>query len=148
MLLGKQLSEALAIDQPPMDFFHLYTITFVFQIFRFFSWLITFNFRVYNNWIIERNKISLNNFIQKKLNNQLRNFSLFKNYESDKNSVEVKSLKDCPCGYYQKKHGGIIKTNDIGIFRLRKPISFSFVLQILFFIFFLFFLINSKINEE
>jgi len=144
MLLGKQLSEALAIDQPPMDFFHLYTITFVFQIFRFLSWLITFNFRVYNNWIIERNKISLNTFIQKKLNNQLRNFSLFKNYESDKNSVEAKSLKDCPCGYYQKKHEGIIKTNDIGIFRLRKPLSFSFVLQILFFIFFCFFLLIRK----
>jgi hypothetical protein len=143
ILLGKQISRALAIDQPTMDLLHRYTITFWLQTIRLFSWLIALNFQNFNNWIIKHNKIVLNNLIRKKLNNQLRNFSLFKNYESDNTTVATKSLKDCPCGYYQKKHRGIIKTNDIGIFRLRKPISFTFILQIIFFIF-CFFLLFRK----
>jgi len=93
--------------------------------------------------MIQRNKILLNKLIQKKLNNQLRNFSLFKKYESNNDIVGAKSLKDCPCGYYQKKHEGIIKTNDIGIFKLTKPILFTFVLQIIFLIFCIFLLIRK-----
>jgi hypothetical protein len=143
ILLGKQISEALAIDQPRMDLLHLCIINLWLQTFRLFSWIIGLNFRVLNEYMIQRNKIVLNKLIQKKLNNQLRNFSLFKKYESDNNIVGRKSLKNCPCGYYQKKHEGIIKTNDIGIFRLTKPISFSFILRIIFFIFCFFMLIRK-----
>jgi hypothetical protein len=132
-LLGEQLSEALAIDQPTMDFLHRCMIRFQFRIFRLQSWLIALNYRAFNEWMIKRSKIVLNDFIQQRLNNQLRNFSLFKNNESGHKTNEAKSLKDCSCGYYQKKHGGEIKTNDIGFLRsknitisvLRIIVSFS-----------------------
>lgn len=131
VLLGKQLSHALGIDQSIIDRLHVCTIYIWFKVCRMYVWLISLNIQIFNNWIIERNKLILINLIKKKkLNNKLKTFSLIKNY----NHTERKSLKDCPCGYYQKEHGERIKTNDIDVFRLRKPISWFFLLRILFFI--------------
>jgi hypothetical protein len=128
ILLKKELSKALDIDQPIIDLLHSYTIYFIFQKLRFLSWLISFNFKLFNQWIIKRNKIALNNLIHHKLNNELRNFSLFKSYESTKNLGQRKSLKDCSCQYYQKKHQRITKTNDFGLFRFKRATSITFIL--------------------
>jgi hypothetical protein len=137
ILLGEQLSQALGIDQPEMDLIHRYTIDFVFQMFRILSRLIKLNNRSFNTWISKRNKQKLNKLIH----SRLRNFSLFKTYKSNSNTIETKSVKECPCRYYQKKNDGIIQTNDIGPFR----ISSNFFLQILCVIF-CFFLFNSIIK--
>jgi hypothetical protein len=132
ILLGEQLSQALDIDQPMMDLIHRYTIYSVFRMFRFLSWLI--KKRIFNRWIIKNNRRKINKLIH----NHLRNFSLFKTYKSNSNTIETKSLKECPCGYYQKKNQGIIQTNDIGPFK----ISSILFLKILFLIFGFFYLIR------
>jgi hypothetical protein len=135
VLLGEQLSQALGINEPSMDLIHRCTINFVFRIFRLVNRLIKMNNRTFNKWILEKNKRRS----CKLIDNHLRNFSLFKTYKTDSNTMEKKLLKQCPCGYYQKKNHGKIETNDIGPFQ----ISSIFLLKILFVIFCFFCLIGQ-----
>jgi hypothetical protein len=143
-LLGEELSKALDIDQPVMDRLHRWTITLFFQIFRLSSRLVALNYPGLNRWIIEATRKALKKVIQEKVDNKLRNFSLYKTSQSVKApDVERQSLRDCPCSYYQKKQRGLVRTNDIGVFRLRKPFLSSFLLQSLTLVFCLSLLIRS-----
>ena len=142
-LLGEPISKALGIDQPKIDRLHYYTLKIYFQIFRFHSWLVGLDCQRLNQWIIQTHRIGLPKTLRKILNNQLRNFALHKTYESMIKTGGLTSLKDCPCGYYQKQYEGIVKTNDLGIFRLGKfSRSFTLFLRTISFAFFSFIFIR------
>ena len=126
ILIGEQFAKALDIDQPKMDLMHRALLRFVFRIFRFHHWLVNLNIPALNRWIISRNKQRSFELIEK----HLRNFALFKSYQSNSIIPERKSRKDCSCGYYQKNHRGFIKTNDTGpfkvsVFVLLQPVFFT-----------------------
>lgn len=122
-----------------------WTITPFFQILRLSSRLVGLNYHPdLNRWIIEATRKALKKAIQEKLDNKLRNFSLYKTSQLAKaHDVERQSLRDCPCSYYQKKQRGLVRTNDISVFRLRKPFLSSFMLQSLTLVFLLSLLIRS-----
>ena len=131
VLLGEQIAQALDLDQPKMNSIELGIIYFVFRLLRCYHWLLDQNIPWYNEWMIELNRRKLPGLIE----GYLRNFSLYKAYKTNSSTtVERKPLKECPCGYYQKKQHEIIKTNNVGPF----TISMSVLLRTLFLIFCLF----------
>ena len=123
-LMGDGFSRALDIDQPHVDALHVYAIRLLFQLFRFTRWLANLDNATVSRWIIKRSRQRLIYVVSTVLNNQLCNFARFRSYEASSRTSQLGPLRDCPCGYYQKKQHGMIKTHDIGLFRVRHPVPF------------------------
>lgn len=128
-LLGKEIAQALDIDQPNIDAWHSSLIHFLFGYFRFINWLGRWNFPSVNEWIMERSRRLLCFLVYTGLNDQLCNFALFKSYQTSIKVTEFVPLKDCCCSYYQKKSNGLFKTKDIGLFQVDRLTPLSGFLQ-------------------
>jgi hypothetical protein len=128
-LLGKEIAHALDIDQPNIDAWLSTVISFIFGYLRFINWLSRWNFVRVNEWIMERNRRVLCYLIYTGLNDQLCNFALFRSYQTSIKGTESVTLKDCRCGYYQKKSNGVFKTKDTGLFQVDRLSPLSAFLQ-------------------
>jgi hypothetical protein len=126
LLLGKSFSEALEIDRPVIDRLHRWTIALLVRSFRWMYWLTSLKWTVLlNRWLIDRRRQQLAFLVAVSLNHQPCNFAQFKRDRSSNKDGHAVSLKDCSCGYYQKKQTGQVFTSDFGLLRGRRCLSFD-----------------------
>ena len=130
-LIGKEMSAALGIDRPELDLVHRGFIEFIFRAFRIYGWIVGLNLPMIHRRLIVYRRRRLKYDVRKALKNRLRNFALFRN-ETSVHQTNV----NCPCGYIEKQDQGIVKTNDLFIFRFKQS-SFNFVAIFLLFLTFI-----------
>ena len=128
-LLGDEIALALDLDEPTLDTGQSYLVGFFFGYFRFVNWLGRRKIPRVNEWIMTRSRRILRYLVHRGLNGQLCNFALFKSYRKSSKATESVPLKDCRCGYYQKKSEGIVKKKDSGLFKVYRLASLTAFLQ-------------------